>query len=184
MRIMGILVLCAVVLGLGCARVRVEAPKEAIKLDISMRLDIYQHVSKDIDDIENLVSGAKDKPTSMMSFVKEVYAQESLSPEVEQAAMNRKNRKSDLVSWEAKGAIGENKLGMVVVRNGDSSLEGLVSAENNDRLVIYRAIAQKNGISLEEVGALYAKRLQQDAPGGTPIEAVDESSGAVAWKVK
>ena len=42
---------CAVVIGLGCARVRVEAPKEAIKVDISMRLDVYQHVQKDIDEI-------------------------------------------------------------------------------------------------------------------------------------
>ncbi|MFA4991148.1 MAG: DUF1318 domain-containing protein [Candidatus Omnitrophota bacterium] len=184
MRIAGILVLCIIVLGLGCARVRVEAPKEAIKLDISMRLDIYQHVSKDIDDIENMVSGVKDKPTSRMSFVREAYAEDSLGPEVEQAAMNRKDRRDELISWEAKGAIGENKSGMVEVRNGDSSLGGIVSAENNDRVVIYRAIARKNGISLEEVGALYAKRLQQDAPAGTPIEALDESSGVVRWRVK
>lgn len=175
--------LCVVIFGIGCARVRVEAPKEAIKLDISMRLDIYQHVSKDIDDIENMVSGAKGKPTSMISFVEAAYA-ESLSPEVEQAAINRRDRRPELISQEEKGAIGENKSGMVEVRNGDSSLGAIVSAENNDRAIIYRAIAEKNGISIEEVEAMYAKRLQGDAPSGTPIEVVDESSGAAAWKVK
>ena len=46
---------------LGCARIKVEAPKEPIKMDISMRLDIYQHVQKDIDDIESIVSGSKEK---------------------------------------------------------------------------------------------------------------------------
>ncbi len=52
-----IIVLVMVIFALGCARVRVETPKEGIKVDISMRLDIYQHVSKDIDDIESMVSG-------------------------------------------------------------------------------------------------------------------------------
>ncbi len=36
---------------LGCARVSMVAPKEAIKLDVAMRLDVYQHVVKDIDSI-------------------------------------------------------------------------------------------------------------------------------------
>ncbi|MDP2911312.1 MAG: hypothetical protein Q8N76_03140, partial [Candidatus Omnitrophota bacterium] len=52
----------ALVAFLGCARVRVEAPKDPIKLDISMRLDIYQHVAKDIDAIEGIVSGNETKP--------------------------------------------------------------------------------------------------------------------------
>jgi hypothetical protein len=52
-------------LSVGCARVRVEAPKEAIKLDISMRLDIYQHVAKDIDAIEDIVSGSGGKTPAL-----------------------------------------------------------------------------------------------------------------------
>ena len=46
----------SLVLG-GCASVQVNAPKEPIKMDISMRLDVYQHVVKDIDDIESIVAG-------------------------------------------------------------------------------------------------------------------------------
>jgi len=36
-----------VFLTVGCAKVQVQAPKEPIKVDISMRLDVYQHVEKD-----------------------------------------------------------------------------------------------------------------------------------------
>ena len=53
-----------ILFAVGCAKVRVEAPKEAFKVDISMRLDIYQHVGKDIDSIENIVSGAAQKQSA------------------------------------------------------------------------------------------------------------------------
>jgi uncharacterized protein YdbL (DUF1318 family) len=153
-------------LSVGCARVRVEAPKEAIKLDISMRLDIYQHVAKDIDAIEDIVSGSGGKTPSTKQgsmldiLVPNAYAQETLSPEVEQAALNRRDRRPQLVSLEQSGALAENNLGLVEIKgDADSSIKALVEAENNDRMVIYRAIAAKNGISVEEVQDMYAKKL-------------------------
>ncbi len=176
-----------VIFSLGCARVRVEAPKDPIKVDISMRLDIYQHVAKDIDSIENIVSGgqvapaAKGPQSSVNLFVTAAFAQESgLSPEVEQAAMNRRDRRSELSSWQAKGVVGENRSGLVVIRGaGDASSEALVAAENKDRMTIYEAVARKNGTSVEEVQKLYAKRLQNDCPSNTPIEVLNEG-----WKSK
>lgn len=186
-------VLLAVVLSFGCARVRVEAPKEAIKLDISMRLDIYQHVAKDIDDIESIVSGKQEKSKSgnnqsfLNYFLANAYAEDSLSPEVEKAALSRRDRRPELISWEEKGVIGENKSGLVEIRDNsksNSALETLVTAENSDRMVIYQAVAKKNGTSVEEVEKMYAKRLQKDASYGTPIEVVNESSGKSAWDIK
>ena len=172
----------------GCARVRVEAPKDPIKLDISMRLDIYQHVAKDIDAIENIVSGNESKPASgnkgsmLDMFVKDAYAQDSLAPEVEKAAYSRRDRRPQLVSLEQTGLVGENRLGMVEIRgNADRAL---IDAENSDRMVIYMAIAAKNGISVEEVQKIYAKKLQDAASPGTPIEALNESTGQYEWKVK
>jgi uncharacterized protein len=179
MRLLPILMAGLTVGLLGCARVSVQGSKEPIRLDISMRLDIYQHVKNDIDDIENMVSGPKDqaKPKDKQSFlgyfIADAYAQEGLGPDVEQAAMRRKERRSELAGAESRGAIGENKSGMVEIRNGDGSLQGLVSAENQDRTTIYRAVAQKNGAAIEDVQKLYAKRLQSDAPSGTPIEGPD-----------
>jgi hypothetical protein len=96
------LVILAIVVILGCARVRVEAPKEPIKVDITMRLDVYQHVVKDINNIEDLVSGASsaqtpaDKQSRSFFFAAAAYAQEGLSPDVEQAALRRKDRRQQL----------------------------------------------------------------------------------------
>jgi uncharacterized protein YdbL (DUF1318 family) len=177
----GICIFCAI----GCARVRVEAPKEAFKVDISMRLDVYQHVAKDIDSIENIVSGAAQKPagpdikSSLNVFVSEAYAQEGLGSDVEQAALRRRDRKPQLTQYESSGCIGENGSGLVEIRSGtQADAKALVSAENADRMIIYAAVAQKNGTSLAEVQNLYAKRLQGDAPAGTPIEV------GGAWKIK
>jgi len=165
-------ILIALVAFFGCARVRVEAPKEAIKLDISMRLDIYQHVAKDIDAIEDIVSGNNPKPApgekgSMLDiFVKDAYAQDSFGPEVEQAAYSRRDRKAQLDSLEASGAVAENQLGMVeMTGSADSSVKALVDAENADRMVIYKAIAAKNGISVGEVQKIYAKKIQESLAG-------------------
>ncbi len=177
----------------GCARVQVSAPKEPIKVDISMRLDVYQHVEQDIDDIENIVSGGDVGPGSKIDksllnfFVKEAYAGEGLSPEVEQAALRRRDRRVQLNAWLNKGVLGENKSGLVEIRDtggADSTVSGLVDQENQDRMVIYKGVAQKNGTSVGEVQKMYAKRLQSDAPAGTPIEALNASDGSYAWKVK
>jgi uncharacterized protein YdbL (DUF1318 family) len=51
-------------------------------------------------------------------------------------------------------------------------------------MVIYQSIANKNGTSIEQVQNLYAKRLQSDAPGGTPVEAFNQSAGAYEWHSK
>lgn len=185
-----IVTLC-VVFGMGCARVRVEGPKEPIKVDISMRLDIYQHVAKDIDDIESIVSGSESKPAEKTPqgrlglFIGTAFAQESeLGPEVQQAALSRRDRRSQLVSWQEKGVLGENKSGLLELKGpADSSVQVLADAENKDRMVIYEAVAKKNGTSVEEVQKLYAKRLQSDAPSGTPIEAANES-GSYEWRNK
>ncbi len=91
---------------LGCARVSVQGSKEPIKLDISMRLDIYQHVKNDIDNIENMVAGSKeqakpkDKQSFLGRFISYAYAQEGLGAEVEEAAMRRKGRYSQIAAAE------------------------------------------------------------------------------------
>jgi len=187
-----LVMLGVIFLSLGCARIRVEAPKEPIKLDISMRLDIYQHIQKDIDNIENIVSGTNHKAnpgdgSHLRFFVENAYAEEALSPEVEQAALSRRDRRAELVSWQEKGVIGENRLGLVEIRSPENMnpfLEEFVRAENNDRTLIYEAIANKNQISIEDVQKLYAKRLQDNANSGTPIEVLNESTGGYEWRIK
>jgi len=181
------------ILAAGCARVQMEAPKEPIKVDISMRLDVYQHVQQDIDDIENIVSGSSDEPHSKLKrslfgfLVTEVHAAEGLSPEIEQAALRRRDRRAALVVWQTKGVVGENRSGLVEIRMADqanAAVRALVEAENIDRMMIYQAVAQKNGTAVSEVQKLYAKRLQSDATSGTPVESSNQVSGTFEWTIK
>ena len=186
------LLLIALAFSLGCARVRVEAPKEPIKVDISMRLDIYQHVKKDIDTIEDIVTGSPGnaKPSEKQSlldlFFTNAYAQD-LSPEVEEAALRRKERLFRLVPWMQEGVIGENKVALLEIRKKEAAsaaIQELIKEENKDRMVIYAALAQKNQISVEEMQKIYSEKLQGKAPSGTPIEVFNTSSGAYEWRIK
>ena len=178
----------------GCARVRLEAPKESIKVDISMRLDIYQHVQQDIDAIENIVSGGEKKAESKGNsqswrgnFLKLAYAQEPLSPEIEEAALRRKGRLPQLAAWQEKGVLGENRFGLIEIRQSpvmDSTPQELVKTENKDRMIIYQSLAQKNKTTVEEIQKLYVSYLHQNAPVGTPIEVLNEPAGKYEWKIK
>lgn len=185
--------LFALIFALGCARIMVETPKEPIKVDITMRLDIYQHIQKDITAIEDIVSGPQeknlpqDKKSLLDYFISCAYAQEGLGPEIEQAALRRRDRHPQIASQQEKGIIGESRLGLLEIkdpRKVEPSIEQLLKAENQDRLIIYRAIAKRNNAPLQEVQAIYAQRLQENAPCGTPIEVFDTDSGNYAWKTK
>ena len=185
--------ICGIIFAIGCARVMVETPKEPIKVDISMRLDIYQHIEKDIDAIEDIVSGSSENTQSsgkkglLDYFIPQAYAQEELSPELEQAALRRRDRYAELISWQKKGIIGEDRLGLLEIRDPklmDSALFDLAKAENNDRMIIYAQVAKKNNAPVRDVQKIYAKRLQDDAPAGTEIEVLNEQTGAYEWKRK
>jgi uncharacterized protein YdbL (DUF1318 family) len=189
-----LILILVIFLTLGCARVKVEAPKEPIKVDISMRLDIYQHVAKDIDQIEDIVSGSKakteakeDKRSLLHYLVRYAYAEEGLSPQVEQAALRRKDRLQQLSPLEKDGVVGENKFGLVEIRKYSAATpqaKQLVDDENNDRTLIYESVAQKNGTSVREVQKIYGKRLRKDAPNGTPVESLNTSTGIYEWRIK
>ena len=188
-----LILMLGVIFSLGCARVMVQAPKEPIKVDISMRLDVYQHIQNDIDDIESIVSGSKEKVNSsdkeslLDYLICDVYAQGILNPEVEDAALRRRDRHSEIISWQGQRVIGENRLGLLEVRDpqsADASLKELIRQENTDRMIIYQAVAEKNNTPVQEVQEIYAKRLQGDAPSGTPIEVLNEATGAYEWRSK
>jgi len=176
MKELPIIVMSRLVLA-GCARITVDAPKDPIKLDVTMRLDIYQHIQSDIDDIENMVTGGNnkkaktsDKHSFLDLIVAKSYAEDGFSSAVQDAVQRRKDRRDELILLEQQSVIGENKSGMLVLKNAAAGAEALVKAENADRRMIYQAVADKNGSSVDDVAKLYAKRLQNDAPSGTPIE--------------
>lgn len=172
-------------LSVGCATIRVRAPEKPIKVDITMRLDVYQHVKSDIDAIEDIVKGvdreskASDDHTFLNYVLSNAYA-EGISSSLEDAARRRKGRYDKLISLESSGVVGENNQGLVEVRQGqDVSAPGLVSDENRDRMVIYKGIAKNNGVSVAQIQKIYTERLQSDAPAGTPIQ-----TGGGSWVKK
>lgn len=164
---------------LGCARVSIDT-KKPIQVDVKMRVDIYQHVAQDVASIEDMISSEpKAKGAEQVSLfllgVKEAWAQvETDYPQDVRAAIERrKARRSELISWEAKGVIGENMRGQVELVNratADNSVAGLVEQENRDRSTIYAYVAGKNNASVDETARISAKRIQEDAPSGTPIQ--------------
>jgi hypothetical protein len=184
----------SITFGPGCARVRVEAPKDPIKVDISMRLDIYQHLEKTIDKIEDMVSPNADPAPS--AFGKQslldvilpsaAYAADAVSdPEIEGAVQRRKNRFAQITALLKKGTAGENRVGLLELRRPASGAEKeIIKEENSDRMVIYMKLAARNGVAVEEIEKLYAKRLQESLPPGAPAEVFDLDKGAYVWRIK
>jgi len=173
---------CAVAIFLvGCARVDVGS-KEPIKLDVNMRLDIYQHVASDAASIEDMVSGPQKKEgaapqqTSLFDLiVPAAYAQDAsgFPAEVAAAIERRKARRERIVLLASQGYVGENKQGFIDIFDKtslDSAKIELVEQENKDRLIIFEYVAKKNGASVAETGKIFAERIQKDAAAGTPIE--------------
>lgn len=189
-RTVSVIVMAAFIMG--CSpKVRFESTKP-IKIDVSMRIDVYQHVAQQADLIEGQIESGQPasqaKPQSSLMFSGIAYAQEEISLKIKGAVDSRKGRFSDLREWEAKGVIGENHKGFVELRDkiaagGDlAKIQSIIANENKDRQVIYQDIAENNGISLEEAGIMYAPRIQQGAASGTPIEV--DVNGKYQWTIK
>lgn len=174
---------------MGCARVSIDS-KDPIRLDVTMRLDVYQHVAGDAQAIEDMVASPKTQPeasANKMSFLgigqSIAWAEDTTDypANILEAIERRRDRKHALDVWESKGVLGENRMGFVVVKDAaaaDMSALSLVSEENNDRQIIYQYIARKNGASVDETGKVFAERIQAAAPAGTPVE-----SGS-GWTIK
>ncbi len=189
------LLLVLVFLFLGCSpKVRFESTKP-IKIDVTMRVDVYQHIAQQADMIESQIESSvpqkssQNKPQSkFVSFVAAAYAQESLSPKLQAVIQSRKERYPQLRSWESQGVIGEGYTGLVVLRKKPDSKEDLekvekiIADENKDRTVIFADFAEENGISIEEAGIVYSERIKSGAPQGTPLEV--EENGKRKWVIK
>ncbi|WP_417452609.1 YdbL family protein [Kiloniella sp.] len=80
---------------------------------------------------------------------------------------------ADLDSLRSSGAVGERYDGMAVARDGSAS--DFVSATNAKRTQIYQERANKEGVSVKQVGMVYAKQIMSKAPSGTWFQAEDGS---------
>lgn len=151
-------------------------------MDIAMRLDVYQHVVKDADSIEDIVESGSPKGSQLSSigrfWVGTAYADDGLGQEAFDAAYRRRDRRAQLTALEVAGTVGEGHDALVVLRDpAASSAKAIVSAENADRMIIYRAIAAKNGSSVEDVQKVYAGRIREGLPAGAYFQNAEGSWG-------
>lgn len=101
------------------------------------------------------------------------YDLKEQTPAVTAALEGRKARYDQLNDDQAKGWIGENNQGLVSKLGGDAAVDQMVAAENRDRMVIYQAIVQQNGLPPEALAAVqqvFAETQRDRAQPGDPIQ--------------
>jgi len=154
--------LTGLVLGLcsleGCAPTINLATPEPVKVDVAVRLDVYQKTAP---------TKAKEEQSSM------------------EIAKNRRLRSGEIQSLKNAGLVGENRDGYLDLRVKPTDpkylayAEGVVAAENADRAYLYLANAQLQNKPMELVETDYAKLWRDRA---FPGEWVQKENGT--WTQK
>ncbi|MCK4912185.1 MAG: DUF1318 domain-containing protein [Candidatus Omnitrophica bacterium] len=170
---------------ISCAKVSVET-KNPIKVDINMRVDIYQHVVDDVEDINDQIYGSSNEKLNFLFGFEEVYAAD-LSGAASEAISRRKKRAGSIEAYFGKGYIGENKHALLESRGDAPEEEGakikqMISEENKDRDAIYKAVADKNGSDVSFVRKASFESDYKRALSGYWFQILD--GGGYNWKKK
>lgn len=109
------------------------------------------------------------------------YNLKRMTPQVEQALLNRKSRFSQLEAYKASGVIGENNRGYVELLGNDPQAADVVQGENRDRKIIYQTIAEQNGIAsqMDVIEKVFAQVQHEKAQAGYKIQSANG-----AWVTK
>lgn len=90
------------------------------------------------------------------------------------AAERIKDRLESIDAMKEAGLVGETAEGLLAAREElGPRRETLVEAENRDRLIIYRVVAEQTGRSVKEVGQQRALRIAATATEGTWLQNTD-----------
>ncbi len=138
------------------------ATSEPIKVDIHMRLDVYQY---------GQTGGTKTAPAK---------------PTVDQSPeARRRNRMADIQQFKNERLVGESHDGLVIIgikpdgERGDY-LRATVEAENADRMDLMKALADSQKTSLPEIQAKQAELWVQRSFKGELIEVLQPDR---TWKL-
>ena len=136
---------------------------EPIKLDIAMRLDVYQH------------SKESQKSTTLPAA--------SVDP-----AAARRNRMADIQTFKDSRLVGEGCDSLLSIRvetPGDYGdyIRKAVSAENEDRMALMKSEADKQKIPLTQIQKKQAEISRKMAFKGEWIE-IQNSGGSTLWVQK
>ena len=148
----------------GCAAPTVNlSTDQPIKVDISMRLDVYDH---------NKQAGTKSAAASPAAV-----------PEA-----RRRNRMADIQNFKNSRLIGEGRDGLLSIRVDTPGDDGdyvrqTVAAENEDRMTLMKAAAEKEKKSLPDVQAEQSSLWRKRSFEGELIEAANPD-GTFSWVAK
>ena len=78
-----------------------------------------------------------------------------------------------IVELKSKGIVGEDNSGYLQFVGGKREKEAVVQAENQDREKVYSAIAEKEGVSINQVGQRRAKHIAEKAKKGEWLQSQD-----------
>jgi uncharacterized protein YdbL (DUF1318 family) len=170
---------------LACAKLNVET-KEPIKVDVNMRVDIYQHVVEDVQSINDQIYGGAEKEFNTIFFIPKAFAQVA-EGDLQKAIARRKSRFKEIEHYFVMGYIGENRKALLEIRSQIPSPElnrvkSAVAAENADRELIYRAIAAKNETSVSETRKVFFEDDYKRALPGFLFEVLE--GGRYIWVEK
>ena len=103
------------------------------------------------------------------------YSIKKMTPEVEAALNSRHDRFDQMRALKTAGVLGENNHGYIEVLKEQSSAKALADAENQDRQVIYKTIAEQNGLenALATIEGVFAQVQRDKADAGDQIQTED-----------
>jgi len=148
----------------GCSAPNVNlSTSEPIKVDISMRLDVYDH------------NKTPSKPAPA--------AAQAQDPE-----SRRRNRMADIQNFKNSRLVGEGRDGLVSIRvdtpgEAGDYMRKTVAAENDDRRTLMKALAEKEQRSIDDIQSGQSALWQKRAFEGELIE-VASPDGTFAWVAK
>lgn len=146
--------LLPVVLLAGCKAPTVNlSTPDPIRVDINMRVDVYERGG----------GSAAPKPPAPSADLPAVDAR-------------RRARMGDVQNFKNSRLVGENHLGLLVVRESPGGsfgryVEKMVAEENADRMVVMRQLAAERSMSLEDIQAQQGELWRNRSFSGEWIEA-------------
>ncbi len=155
-------------LGAGCSLPPLSlSTPQPIKVDLAMKLDVYQHGPP--------VAEKKPAATTGASTTAEIQDR-------------RRLRLGELQPLKNSRLVGENHLGLLEVRNPPEGeygayLRTTVAAENKDRAALMEATAASQKIALADVQKQQAEIAQHNAFNGEWIETT-KPDGSFVWRQK
>jgi hypothetical protein len=137
--------------------------RESVKVDLSMKVDVYQHSDP----------GAAKKSTP---------------PPTADIAVSRRNRMAEVQTLKNSRIIGEDHAGYLEVRTSPPGEYGdyvraTVDAENSDRARLIEKLAKEKHITVSEAERTEAELFRTNAFPGEWVE-VPDAEGKFSWKQK